>query len=282
MIRLTIFIHSPVFPPFIVSLTSQPTIFVSAEGVEQFIRVNGTMQLTGVALNSTEIFLSDAADIEAYEALTQGTFQGGITDALSNTSAPFTTIPEIISLRLVEAQRLSEDEMVVIFETTMSVFAPRFLAEQDFYREIRFGHYWADPNRSFAYLFDLRTIFPALFSEDGTFQISFGIGQVVQNPAIPDDAATEAPSAVFVKTISGAPSDVLNETEVPTDVLNETTTEIPVATLTSAPSVTPRQDSGPKTDALNSQLTSTAAFATTKASPVGIAVFLGAALATML
>ena len=239
-----------------------PTSDDSAEGIEQFIRVNGTMELSGVALNSTDIFLSDPATVEAYENLTQQTFQSAISDPSSTTISLFTRTPQIVSLVVVDVIAQSTNSMAITFATTLSVYADTFLTDLDILTYVRFGQYWADPNRSFAYLFDLQDIFPSLFYTEGFFQIGFDRAQVVfvnaESSSQPSSSSSssEAPSSIFVDSSTLAPSVVVYQ-PAPTAAPAVTPTEVP--TITSLTTTTP-EPTREVVDGSNAQLTSSGDF----------------------
>jgi hypothetical protein len=175
--------HSPVAPT------------VPAQGIEQFIAVNGTLIITGVAFDSTVIFLNDPEKIAAYEALTKQTFETGIANPDPDINLMFTAPPEILSLKLVEVTNPSTDSIAVTFQTTMRIYADAVLTEDDFLMAVKFGPYWySDADRSFAYLFDLQTIFPAMFLEDGSFQIGFAPARAIADPTTPKPTPAPVPS----------------------------------------------------------------------------------------
>jgi hypothetical protein len=122
--------------------------------------------------------------VATYEALTQQTFEEGIAVSPLDTNVLFNAPPKILSLNVVDVQPLNTGNSISITsETTMRIYADTVLTEQDYFDSVRFGPYWnANEDLGFAYLLELRGLFPELFLDDGTFQIGFGVATGIENP----------------------------------------------------------------------------------------------------
>ena len=80
----------------------------------------------------------------------------------------------------------------------MRIYADTVLTEQDYFDSVRFGPYWhANSDHIFAYLFELRGLFPEMFLEEGSFQIGLGVATGIDNPTprAPVASPTQQPVA---------------------------------------------------------------------------------------
>ena len=174
-----------------------------ARGIKQFLAVNCTLVLSGVASNSVEIFQTDPEKVETYEALTQNAFEEGIALLPLDTNPLFNSRPKILSLKVVDVQTFgTANSISITSETTMRIYADTVLTDQEYIDSVRFGPYWnANSDNGFAYLLELQGVFPEIFLEDGTFQIGLGFATAIENPISRAPVSTPSLAPVPVASV---------------------------------------------------------------------------------
>jgi hypothetical protein len=182
-----------------VSPTSSPVVPEPAQGIEQYVIVNGTIEFSGVVADSSELFVSDPTSVAAFEALTLATFVAGIADPNSNQNSILTTDPQVLDVNVVKVTNPSVDSLAVTFQTTLRLYSYIVLTDYNFLVNVKFGPYFsADPDRSFAYVQDVVSVYPTLFVEEEIyFQIDFGTAKSIPEPpsmAPVDIATSQVPS----------------------------------------------------------------------------------------
>lgn len=181
----------PTSPPS-TTPTPQPTAIVlpTAEtnvepvGVQQYIRVNATVEFMDVVSDSRTRFWRDPEKVTVFERLTQKTFEAGIADPLPNQNTLFNAPPEILSLQVNKVTNPSESSIAISFTTTMRIHVDAKLTDAQFLVDIKFGHYfYSDPDRSSDYLNDVTRLYPLMFAKDaGYFQINFETAKATRDP----------------------------------------------------------------------------------------------------
>jgi hypothetical protein len=154
------------------------------EGIEQYIIVNGTLEFSGVASDSSELFMSDPESVAVFEALTLATFVAGIADPNSDHNSILTTEPQVLGVQVVKVTNPSVSSLAVTFQTTMRLYSLVVLSDYNFLVNVKFGPYFtADPDRTFAYMVEIGSLFPTLFVEEESYlQIDFGVAKSIPEP----------------------------------------------------------------------------------------------------